>query len=408
MNTADRLRISALTLYCWCLFFLPYTQLGVPLGIFKFILSDFFLLAACAVLLICRLKEGDWRLPERFTPVLITFLLLFGVLLGSGFVAVDQFRFFASLLPWLYIAMFLLLSGLLYQRHQERFIKQVFWYSMVSLSISTVPLYLNFLAGISFPGMFDWIRYTFMTGNPNQYAAYLLTTTFAALVVIERFFPRRRWWAYALLALVTLPAFGTGSQTAFVVMIALIVNYFFYRFLFLRWWKKALILVPSVMLVGYLALNYRQILLSLEHIGGVRRAAKIVSLIVEGDPGESESNIDVRVSQLEDAAEIFPEHPILGVGLANFKAYHKRHELHNTFGAVLIEAGLIGFLALMLFFGAFFWQIVSIGVSWQLRLFVLGNYLLFMVMNLTHLYLRERWSWVFILLTLFALIYKKR
>ncbi len=247
-----------------------------------------------------------------------------------------------------------------------------------------------------------------MTGNPNQYAAYLLTTTFTALVVIERFYPERRWGAFALLAFVALPALGTGSQTAFVVMIALIVNYLFYRFLVLRWWKKVLLVAPALLLFGYLAVNYQQILVSLEHIGGVRRAAKIVSLIVEGDPAQSESNIDVRLSQLEDAAEIFPEHPILGVGLANFKAYHKRHELHNTFGAVLIEAGLIGFAALMLFFLAFLWQIISAGVPWQLRLFVFGNFLLFVVMNLTHLYLRERWSWVFILLTLFCLFYKKR
>lgn len=408
MNWSDRIRINALSLYGLCLFFLPYTKLGIPLGLFKFILSDFFLLLSAVVVLICRLRDGDWRLPKRLTGVVVFFGLLFAVLLSTIGVAVDYFRFFASVLPWVYIALFLFLSALLYQRHQAKFIRIVFLFSAASLVVSTIPLYLNFLLGISFPSMFDWIRYTFMTGNPNQYAAYLLTTTFVLLLIIERFYPQRRWWSYALLALVTLPAFGTGSQTAFVIMLALVANYFFYRFLFLRWWKKALIVAPALMALLYLGANYQQILLSMEHIGGVRRAAKILSLILEGDPSQSESNIDVRVTQLEDAAEIFPEHPILGVGLANFKAYHKRHELHNTFGAILIEAGLIGFTALMLFFGAIGWQMLAAGVPWPLRLFVLGNYLLFMVMNLTHLYLRERWSWVFLLVTLFSLFYKKR
>ncbi len=408
MNITDRLRISALSFYGLCLFFLPYTQLGIPLGLFKFILSDFFLLLAVALVGVSRLRKGEWRVPKRFAGIGLLFLLLFVILLSTFFVAVDQFRFFVSLLPWLYIGLFLVLSALLFEKHRMAFIRTVFVYSASSLILSTLPLYLNFLAGIRFPGMFDWIRYTFLTGNPNQYAAYVLTTTFTLLLIIERFYPGKRWWAYALLALVTLPAFGTGSQTAFVIMVALIGNYLFYRFLFLRWWKKAMLVLPALALLGYLAANYKQILLSMEDIGGVRRAAKIVSLIVEGDPSQSESNIDVRVSQLEEAADLFPEHPILGVGLANFKAYHKRHELHNTFGAILIEAGIIGFIALMLFFGAVFWQIVSAGAPWQLRLFVVGNYLLFMVMNLTHLYLRERWSWVFLLVTLFCFYQKKR
>lgn len=408
MILVDRLRVSALTLYCWCLFFLPYTKIGLPLGIFKFILSDLFLLMACAVLLVCRLRRGDWRLPGRLAGFVLTFLLLFAVLLASGTVAADYFRFFASLLPWLYIGLFILMSGLLYERHKALFIKRVFAFSIVSMLLSTLPLYSSFLLGVTVPGTFDWIRYTYFTTNPNQYAAYLLTTTFAALVVIELFYPRRRWWAYALLAVVTLPAFGTGSQTAFVVMIALIINYLAYRFLYLKRWKKALVVVPAVLLMGYVATNYEQLLVSMEQVSGVRRAARVLTIVTEGTSAQSEGNIDVRLSQLEAAAEIFPQYPILGVGLANFKSYHKRHEIHNTFAAVLIETGLIGFIALSLFLATFLWSVLSAGAPWQLRLFVFGNFMLFVVMNLTHLYLRERWSWVFLLMTLFCFFYKKR
>lgn len=405
---SDRIRLNALTLYGWCLFFLPYTKLGLPLGIFKFILSDLFLLAACAVLLVCRLREGAWRLPRRLAGFVLTFALLFAVMLASGAVAVDEFRFFASLLPWVYIGLFILVSGLLYERHKALFIKRVFWFSLASLLISILPVYSSFGLGITVPGTFDWIRYTYFTNNPNQYAAYLLTTVFALLLVIELFYPQRRRWAYALLAVVTLPAFSTGSQTAFVVMIALIINYLVYRFLYLQRWKKVLVVVPAVLLLGYVATNYEQLLQSMEHFGGVRRAARVLSLITEGESGQSEGNIDVRLTQLEAAAEIFPQYPILGIGLANFKAYHKRHEIHNTFVSVLIEAGLIGFIALTLFLLTFFWLVLSSGAPWPLRLFIFGNFLLFVVMNLTHLYLRERWSWVFLLMTLFCLFYKKR
>ena len=208
MNITDRLRISALSFYGLCLFFLPYTQLGIPLGLFKFILSDFFLLLAVALVGVSRLRKGEWRVPKRFAGIGLLFLLLFVILLSTFFVAVDQFRFFVSLLPWLYIGLFLVLSALLFEKHRMAFIRTVFVYSASSLILSTLPLYLNFLAGIRFPGMFDWIRYTFLTGNPNQYAAYVLTTTFTLLLIIERFYPGKRWWAYALLALVTLPAFG--------------------------------------------------------------------------------------------------------------------------------------------------------------------------------------------------------
>lgn len=408
MNFTQRIRIEALTLYGCCLFFLPYTQLGIPLGIFKFILSDLFLLAAFFVLALSRLRSGDWRFPARLRGFLLAFALLFAVLLLSGAVAVDHFRFFASLLPWLYIGLFIVLSALLYQRHQIVFIRRVFLFSLVSLTISTLPLYLSFLAGIRLPRVFDWIRYTFLTGNPNQYAAYLLTTTFALLLVIERFYGQRRNWAYGLLALVTLPAFATGSQTAFVVMIALIVNYLFYRFLLSGAGKKLLVVVPALLLGAWIATNYQNILASLEEIEGLRRASKVITLLTTGKADESTANVDVRLSQLEAGADLFPHHPVLGVGLANFKAYHKRHELHNTFGAILVEAGLMGFIALLLFFGSFLWQIVAGPAPWPLRLFVLGNFFLFVVMNLTHLYLRERWSWVFMLLTLFCFFYKRK
>jgi O-antigen ligase len=90
------------------------------------------------------------------------------------------------------------------------------------------------------------------------------------------------------------------------------------------------------------------------HLHGLQRPLR---LFLESD--DLTDQLGPRADQLEIVLENWDQAPLLGIGPGLFKdVFEHGHEVHNTFGAVLIEHGSIGLVILLTLFSVLFIMLV--------------------------------------------------
>lgn len=128
---------------------------------------------------------------------------------------------------------------------------------------------------------------------------------------------------------------------------------------------------------------------------GYQRAARMGTLWMQGDEGAE----DTRIIQLRLAAEKIPEQLALGVGPANFAMVFHVDEIHNTYVGVLVEEGIFGAMALVVWLASVI-ENARLGLKWSpsgmhrlIVLAILTGFLALLVYGVTMFGLRQRPFW---------------
>jgi O-antigen ligase len=174
----------------------------------------------------------------------------------------------------------------------------------------------------------------------------LLMMTFVFFLVYQHYERNglRKKIILASLVLMTVPIVLTQTRSIW-VGIAVSVTLFLLSFN----WKRILILIPLVLIVYVLVPKSIQ-----------DRVRSIVDV-------NSPSNRD-RIHMVHTAWGMFQDHPITGVGANNVQSAYPQYRhpqaiqdnmhLHNNILQILAERGLIGLIALLLFFTIIAWDLI--------------------------------------------------
>lgn len=184
-------------------------------------------------------------------------------------------------------------------------------------------------------------------GDPNFYGMMLLAVVPLALdrsLAERRLVPRLA--AVSTAVVVTLSIFFTYSRSALVSLVALVALFLVVR---RPGWKPVLLAgLVVVLLLPLVPASYNQRLVGL--------AESVAELSESGST--SEISVRGRLSESLVALEMFFDHPVFGVGAANYPVRYldysrqigldprqSRRQPHNLYLEVLSETGLVGFLA---------------------------------------------------------------
>jgi O-antigen ligase len=85
----------------------------------------------------------------------------------------------------------------------------------------------------------------------------------------------------------------------------------------------------------------------------------------ETAPNTANVGIEIRLGVLKNGFTVFSHHPILGVGLGNFRYYvtdldFRPRPAHNMFLNFLVETGILGFTSLLLLISFVFYKLISV------------------------------------------------
>jgi O-antigen ligase len=187
----------------------------------------------------------------------------------------------------------------------------------------------------------------------NQYSLALLT-----LFYIMVYRGDCDSWLYCILAPVAVLLFSiSGTRTILVVILPLLVVYV--------WLQRASFPATGVacVLVGLFLLAHPMSLHVDETIRvtgeSMQEATTWWEKIQKINPS--------RYHQMVTFFEVYPEEPLLGVGLGNFKyamadrGHPSSWIMHNTFASILVETGALGLVAFLLFIFTVFYQ----GMVWE-------------------------------------------
>ena len=134
----------------------------------------------------------------------------------------------------------------------------------------------------------------------------------------------------------------------------------------------------------------------------IRAVSRIQTFYENGFSG---NQIDVRTSQWEVGTKLILKHPLFGVGLGQFKNYY-HHEMHNTILMVLFEFGIIGFIIVLAGLNLYLINLLKSINTLKIKMSVAVVLASYLVMHMTHNYMRERWTWLLVVL-LPMLLWKK-
>ena len=176
--------------------------------------------------------------------------------------------------------------------------------------------------------------------NANQIAIYLaLGIPFAWYMLLQNRRTIFYWFNAVYLPLAAFCLILTGSRTGMIVgLVGLsIIPFTFFR---LNVTGKKTILALFAGILIFMTFNYQQIMPNIEH--NIERLIETQQQIEGG-------HISGRGSIWRAGVRVFTENPIMGVGSGSFGIsiieYHGRHmSAHNTYLAVLVEGGMIGFI----------------------------------------------------------------
>lgn len=219
--------------------------------------------------------------------------------------------------------------------------------------VSACKALLNYSAGISTTGSSGEVsrdaatgRYTVEGFNPNSLAFLLvLALPIAWHLGLTHRSAIIRWVNRLYIPLGTLATFLTGSRGALIILAA------------------ALLIVPATM--GRLSLRMKVAVLGVLAASVIAAAIYVppktwARLATTADEIQS-GTFNERKVIWEAGLELFPQHPIGGVGAGGFPQAAKpllgyKIEAHNTFLSVLVEEGLVGFILFSLMFASLFFH----------------------------------------------------
>jgi len=177
----------------------------------------------------------------------------------------------------------------------------------------------------------EFSRFKGITDNANLLAFFLLYGLISSLYLISK---NKKLSSVLYLDIISIIIFtilinNTGSRKSFIALILII---FFYLFSTL---KKRIITMGIITLLFFLYSNNLIEYIRSETLMGQRFF----------DSSKFEGGKEGRIHLYNDAWEVFLKHPILGVGLDNFRLHSStEHVAHSYFMEVLADTGVIGFL----------------------------------------------------------------
>lgn len=360
-------------------FFLPYLQIGITFHDYKFALCDFFLFLSLLCNLLYFIVTDSLKINKVYLYFLSLFLLLINAFLLSFFKVISPDIFFIEILPYIYIFFVILNFSSLYFLGKRILIEYTIKTYIFSAFLSTIPA-LFWMRGISLSEAF-WIsagKYGYLCPVSNQYAIYLVCGLLLLLLkksstpktnIIERLFP------FAAIPAILLSA----SRTATISLLLILAYDFFQgarKSKFLSGRRRQAMLMLKLCLFIILAVYL------MTHFGYAKKAISVFKLSGFRD--------SFREAQFKGAIKTFKEYPILGIGLGQFKVL-TGWEVHSSFLSLLVELGIIGFLAFVFLQIFIIRQILTSKKS--KRYHIVGLFALFIIyimMSLAHI-LRERW-----------------
>lgn len=390
-------QIFALLFYA-IIFFLPYIQLGLNIGPFKLTISDSLLIILFILLL------SNLYVNTRLMPLFVATLVFISTTSLSIINAINLSITLLSLLPWVYGIIIILTTGIMLKIiPEEILLKRIRDIFVISITLSAIPYYLTFFSLYSFPQLFyneSFGRYMYFTINPNQYMVYVVVGFFIIFLIDIRYNYKEHFNIIFILSVfLVLPALASGSKTGFLSITLIILLSYIFSLRYSS--KKILKFVVPLILFSSLSLNS----LIFDFIGSdyyFMRAFSVFDIVssnndqiisalgeVEGSTGHS----------IKKGLELFFNHPILGLGLGNFMEYNNGTELHNSAVSILVETGILGLLSLLFLIFSVIKSIFSkgiIGGITSLQIFSLSFFLFFLIMNIPHILIRERWTWLFL------------
>lgn len=204
-------------------------------------------------------------------------------------------------------------------------------------------------------------RFAGSLGNAEYAATYLMFALFFAAYFLCRekksFF---RWGAWALIAISAASLVLTQTRGTFLglgVGILAALAYLFFSFKERRYRMIAAALFVAVLAAGVLGIAYRR---SINLAPWCKGGNRILDVSVGAE------TLQTRLVLWHQSLEAFAERPLLGWGPENFsvafeKYFDTRHaawfdRAHNIFFDYLVSSGLLGLLAFLSIFGAYYIQ----------------------------------------------------
>jgi len=182
--------------------------------------------------------------------------------------------------------------------------------------------------------------------NPNASAAAVLFGSLAGLIILP--FSGKLWkifvWAYLGLALIAV--LSTGTRTAVVCMVAVVLAYVLFEYgrHMREHWKVVLPIVLILVLIPYVAIRY------FGESPALRRMAELLSELERGRGAASDARLEIYLH----GWGVFLAHPLFGIGTGCYRFYGAAAHTHTTFLELLVTNGVPGFLLYVALMG-FLW-----------------------------------------------------
>lgn len=383
-------------LYLAFIFCLPFISLGLPVGKFKFSIPDFLILLS----FLSAFEKGEVLITTQFKKVAnIILFFLFAVSL-SVYKVSDISRYFMGLLPLLNGVLIVFLTFNYYYLYKENFLYYTKLAFMLALVICFLPAYPVFL-GIKIDFFIKGYRYAYVMENPNQCMAYIFCGIVCVGILELIHLKKFSSLFFYLILFSIIPMLATGSRTGlFSFMI-------FLSFFFLINFRKTGVVFIAGGALGLIVLAFAN--LSKPNLNNnffLNRGLSIFSFF-ETSKGDI-TQAGATGESIKLGLEAFEDNPFIGVGLGNFVGNYFVYEVHNTFVSILAETGIIGFSSYLLLLAVILVCIVRVDIPIKFKIFLYIAFALFLMMNIPHLLLRQRWTWVLFSFFYLLMFYQKK
>lgn len=292
-------------------------------------------------------REILQKFSGNFLPLAICvfFIISFSSILKAS--AWDIFFLFETRLFNLLVMFFLLIALIDNKFYLQKILKvQIFAYSVVGLmglyEIITQTHLMDLLGftlrEVQFTLTSSGFRVIGPYGDPDVFSRSMVYATLITLFFLNIGISKKlKVVLVFLLLLFFFNILGGGSRGALLAYLGSIVPFWFLSDYRHKW---SIGILALVLLFGLLAIYTITV--------SERTIARII-----GESGTS--SISFRIGWMKMAFEILKDNPILGIGTGNFLNEYNRyivpqvprhpHYLHNTYLQVMVENGLLGFLA---------------------------------------------------------------